>query len=191
VERLPAHQRAVERWANGGGRTATVRRAAGWRVSIATIDDPSPFSSFPGLSRLLMPLSAAGVVLSVNGERRVLGPLGAGGFAGEDAVRARELDGPAEVLNLMWRRDRHRGTLTAVPVAGAVQLRADTAVLVAVVTAGELTVAGGGGAAGPLGRLDAVALERGQSVTVSGTGHLALARVMDRPAPDAGRDREA
>jgi environmental stress-induced protein Ves len=178
VKLLPAHSRAVERWANGGGRTSTVARAAGWRVSVATIDDPSPFSTFPGLSRLLMPLSAAGVVLSVNGERRALAPLQAGGFAGEDAVQARELQRPAEVLNLMWRRDRHRGTLTTRSVVGPVELEVDAAVLVAVVTAGRLTVAGGA----TLGRLDAVVLERGRSLTVSGSGHLALARIADLAA---------
>jgi environmental stress-induced protein Ves len=179
VDLLPAHARPVERWANGRGRTSTVARAAGWRVSVATIDDPSPFSTFPGLSRILMPLSPAGVVLTVNGSRRVLRPLQAGGFEGEDAVQADELQRPAEVLNLMWQRDRHDGTLTALPVVGSDELEVDASALVAIVTDGRLTVAGGDG--GTLGRLDAVRLERGQSAVVSGNGHLALARITDRP----------
>jgi environmental stress-induced protein Ves len=176
VDLLRAHSRPVEPWANGRGRTSTVVREAGWRVSVATIDDASPFSAFPGLSRILMPLSPAGVVLRINGSRRVLRPRRSAGFAGEDAVQADELPGPAEVLNLMWQRDRHGGGLTALPVDGSAELKAEAGVLVAVVTEGRLTIAGGSG----LSRLDALALHQGESVAVSGSGHLAVARVTDR-----------
>lgn len=118
-----------------------------------------------------MPLSRSGLLLSVNGERRALSTFQAGAFEGEDDVHAVGVTGPTEVLNLIWQRRRCHGNLTVVSVTGSRELLADAG-LVAVVTAGQLSVAGGVS----LPRLDALRLDAGEAVTVSGSGQLALAR---------------
>ena len=106
-------------WKNGGGITheairAPERGAFRWRVSIAHIDAPGPFSDFAAYRRFMVLLKGAGVVLTFSS-----GP-GAVGRSGRDA-KARELrtvgdmaefdgglaahcdlvDGPCVDLNLM------------------------------------------------------------------------------------------
>ena len=178
VKFLPEASRVAEPWKNGRGRTATVDGDADWRVSVAEVRDSSPFSAFPGASRILMPLSQPGLVLKVNGQRRALGAFQASGFEGEDVVNAVAVQGPTEVLNLIWQRRKCSGDLTALSVAGSLELEAE-AVLVVIVTAGHLTVDG----AVNLGRLDAVRLTDGEAVTLSGSGQLALACISQ---PDGG-----
>jgi environmental stress-induced protein Ves len=178
VHVLPAADRTSEPWRNGHGRTAVVAAGDGWRVSIAQLRDASPFSSFPGTRRQLMGLSPAAVTLNVNGRPQRCEPLQAYGFEGEDSVFAAEVDAPIEVLNLMWQRDRHRATLSAVAVDGSVGLRAAPAVLLlAIATSGPVATADGV----RLGRLDGLMLTGGESVVVCGRGQLALARVERYP----------
>ena len=179
VRRLAAAERTSEPWRNGHGHTALVAGDDDWRVSIAELRDGSPFSSFPGSHRLLMPLSPGGVALRVNGERRPCDRLEVFAFAGEDAVCALEVTAPVQVLNLIWRRDRRDGELTVVAVGGPLELRADGAGLIAVAVAvasspsGPLALADGD----ELGPLDALWLSAGETATVSGHGELALARI--------------
>jgi environmental stress-induced protein Ves len=139
VKLLSADSRRIEPWKNGRGQSATVESTAGWRVSVAE-KDASPFSSFPGAGRILMALSPAGVVLSVNGQRRALACHQPVKFEGEDAANALELRGSTEVLNLIWQPHTHSEELHAVSVAASLKLEANAAVLIAVVTAGALTI---------------------------------------------------
>lgn len=67
-----------------------------WRISMATVDGEAPFSSFPGLRRMLGVVDGRGIELTVDGRMRELrrgetfGP-----FAGEAPASARPLGSPA------------------------------------------------------------------------------------------------
>lgn len=106
-------------WRNGGGLTreiACVPPGAGldgfdWRISIARIDRPGPFSEFTGVDRQITLLEGAGVLLRPQGEAtawRLDQPGRPLAFAGECPLWADLLGGPCEDLNVMTRRTRCR-----------------------------------------------------------------------------------
>jgi hypothetical protein len=109
-------------WKNGGGSTRELAcwpQGAGmdgfeWRVSVATIAAPGPFSAFPGVDRQIMLLDGDGVHLrSDDGQldhalNQHWQPLA---FQGDLAVDCRMLGGTSTDLNLMVRRGRWRGRL--------------------------------------------------------------------------------
>jgi environmental stress-induced protein Ves len=113
---------AATPWKNGGGVTREiVCRPPGagiegfdWRVSIAAIDRPGPFSAFPGVERTIVLLAGAGVRLhSRDGaiDHRLDLPLQPFAFAGEPALDCDLLGGGCTDFNLMSRRDRVRAGL--------------------------------------------------------------------------------
>lgn len=111
---LSASARTPRRWKNGGGVTHEIwvhPPGAGdadflWRASMATIDAAGRFSDWPGVDRLLVPLTG-GLELSIEGQSRRLGPGDAAqAFPGEAEVSGRPLTGPCTVLNIMVRRGR-------------------------------------------------------------------------------------
>ena len=114
-------------WKNGGGVTREIAAvstdAAGaaaldsfaWRVSVADVAQPGPFSRFEGVDRTLVLLEGAGMLLDEAGSaastHALTQPLDVARFAGETAIAARLVDGPTRDFNLMVRRDAARGTL--------------------------------------------------------------------------------
>ncbi len=86
-----------------------------WRISMATVDDEVPFSSFPGSRRVLGVVDGEGIELTVEGRMRALhrgetfGP-----FPGEAPASAHPLDGPTLDLGLMIDPARARGDMRAV-----------------------------------------------------------------------------
>ncbi len=117
-------------WANGGGTTyqvATSPEGAGldefdWRVSLADVDSGGPFSTFPGIDRILMVVEGPGMELVVDGRFVPLGPLDPLRFDGAADTSATLVDGPTRDLNVMTRRGRCTATLEVVDVSGAVDL---------------------------------------------------------------------
>lgn len=113
VQHLPATGRVARPWRNGGGVTRDVAifpPGAGdddflWRVSIATIDTAGPFSAFPGVDRLLLPLTGT-LALTIDGdnEQRLQPGDPALAFPGEAAVTGTPVGGACTVLNIMARR---------------------------------------------------------------------------------------
>ena len=96
-------------WRNGAGVTRELWVSAGsaadtpdWRLSLAELTADAPFSPFPGLDRVFLPL--AGDMSLTIGDRVVEAvayqPIR---FGGEDAVSA-EVRAPGRALNLMMRR---------------------------------------------------------------------------------------
>jgi hypothetical protein len=71
-------------WRNGGGTTTVVAAEPDWRVSIATIAEAGDFSVFPGVDRVLMPLSPAGLTLAIAGRIRPLAQYEAASFSAAD-----------------------------------------------------------------------------------------------------------
>ena len=101
-------------WKNGGGLTREILRnpaestAFDWRLSLATIDSPGPFSAFAGFERTLVLVRGAGVELDFGQHGRAR--LQAAGqlvtFDGAWPVGCTLLDGPSSDLNLIVSRER-------------------------------------------------------------------------------------
>ena len=139
---LRAAGRTPVAWKNGGGFTREVAvephggdlEGFDWRVSIAEIGTPGPFSPFPGIERRLAVISGR-LSLAIDGRPAVtLTPESdAAEFPGEVPVFAEPLGAPVTDLNLMTRRARCSASLRRRFVRGAAVLepRAATTLIVA------------------------------------------------------------
>ncbi|MBB4066639.1 HutD/Ves family protein [Gellertiella hungarica] len=112
-------------WKNGGGVTREVARLADpekpgaflWRVSIATVDAPGPFSPFPGIDRTIAVLDGDGIRLDMRGGARTLTPSDPPfAFDGEEPVHCTLPGGATTDLNVMTRRGRYRHDMTRLAV---------------------------------------------------------------------------
>ncbi|MEV5877327.1 HutD family protein [Streptomyces sp. NPDC052101] len=138
VRVLRADERPAVPWKNGGGLTREIASApsqAGvsdfvWRVSLADVAEPGPFSRFEGVDRVITLVDGPGMVLTVDGtshtvaERYVPFP-----FSGEATTDCQLLGGPLVDFNVMVRRGRAtaqveivRGTVAFSVPAGATLL---------------------------------------------------------------------
>jgi len=101
-------------WKNGGGVTVEIAihppgasvDAFDWRVSMATVAQDGPFSSFPGIDRTLAIIEGNGLALAISGHEPVAlttksTPLP---FAADVPVDATLMDGAIVDLNVMTRR---------------------------------------------------------------------------------------
>ncbi len=101
-------------WKNGGGVTVEIAihppgasvDAFDWRVSMATVAQDGPFSSFPGIDRTLAIIEGNGLALAISGHEPVAlttksTPLP---FAADVPVDATLMDGAIVDLNIMTRR---------------------------------------------------------------------------------------
>jgi environmental stress-induced protein Ves len=187
---LRASDRVGVPWRNGSGMTTVVaassdpddRGAAAephWRVSIATISEAADFSVFPGVDRVLMPLSPAGLALAIAGRIRPLAQYETVSFAGEEEVASVDVSSTGLDLNLMTRRGEGDGSLGLSHLDGAQSFSAaDGETTLVIVLEGEVS-----GAGGPLLNHDAVLLPSGAAVELIGHGALAVVRVSRRSAP--------
>lgn len=108
-----AGYRAVP-WKNGGGITREILReppeptAFDWRLSLAAIEQPGPFSCFAGYERTLLLVRGAGIELNfgAHGQARLdaLGKLAR--FDGAWQTGCTLLDGPSGDLNLIVSQQR-------------------------------------------------------------------------------------
>ena len=110
---LPRDAQLAQPWKNGGGITRTLAvhpdgatlDAFDWRLSAADIAADGPFSTFPGIDRVLVLLRGAGLVLTVDGHAHALSTPGAMlRFPGEAHVHGQLTSGPTWDLNVMVRR---------------------------------------------------------------------------------------
>ncbi|MEA3183170.1 MAG: uncharacterized protein QOI59_6693, partial [Gammaproteobacteria bacterium] len=101
-------------WKNGGGVTREILRvpaepsAFDWRLSLATIDSPGPFSTFDGYHRTLVLVRGAGVELNFaqHGTSRLSTPGQTVSFDGAWQTSCTLLDGPSTDLNLIVSKER-------------------------------------------------------------------------------------
>jgi environmental stress-induced protein Ves len=144
---LPVADRTPTPWKNGGGLTWQIASDPssagydfGWRISLAQVTADGPFSSFPGVDRILTVLEGA-MQLSVAGRAPVqLGPDTAPyAFAGDAACRA-DVITPVLDLNLMVRRDRFRGEVETLHVKPESSLALDGDLIVLFVASGEVAL---------------------------------------------------
>jgi environmental stress-induced protein Ves len=106
---LRAAEYPTQPWKNGGGLTREILKvpaegvAFDWRLSLATIEAPGPFSNFAGYTRTLVLVDGAGVHLDfgAHGSKvlRTAGELAV--FDGAWSTNCTLLAGPSSDLNLM------------------------------------------------------------------------------------------
>jgi len=114
-----------------------------WRLSLAEVSAGGPFSTFPGVDRILVLLTGDGLDLTVDGDPVPLRPPhGAHAFAGESTVHATLTGGPTTDLNVMCRRDSWTAAAELIGDAGALSLPVGAVALVHVV-AGQATLESG------------------------------------------------
>ena len=136
-------------------------------MSIATIAADGPFSTFAGVDRFLVPLSAAGLDLETASGVRHLDQWQVFEFSGEESIAAIGVAATSTDLNLMVRRKTTLGAIDIVRVDGAFEV--DAALIV--VLAGAFTVEGAELAVG-----DAVR----PPLALTGTGVIAVCRATRR-----------
>ena len=112
-------------WKNGGGLTREILKvppdttAFDWRLSLATIEQPGPFSTFEDYDRTLVLVRGAGVELDFGTYGRAVlrtpGQLAA--FDGGWATSCTLLDGPSSDLNLIVSKTRAEARARLVRVA--------------------------------------------------------------------------
>jgi uncharacterized protein len=101
-------------WKNGGGLTREILKvppdaaAFDWRLSLATIATPGPFSAFDGCDRTLVLVRGAGVELDFgpHGQTTLRAPGQLAAFDGAWPTRCTLIDGPCTDLNLIVARAR-------------------------------------------------------------------------------------
>ncbi|MBN9049484.1 MAG: HutD family protein [Rhizobiales bacterium] len=108
-------------WKNGGGSTTEVAIAPAaatldnfdWRISMAHVATPGPFSRFPGIDRTLAVIEGQGIHLAIAGLTVTL-DRGAPPhfFPGDIDTDATLIDGPIDDLNVMSRRARYDHRMT-------------------------------------------------------------------------------
>ncbi|MET7279667.1 HutD family protein [Kribbella sp. NPDC005582] len=118
-------------WKNGLGLTYEVARSEAahsdgarsdledfdWRVSFAAVERPGPFSSFPGVDRIITLASGSRLTLQLaDGDVRELRPFEPFAFPGEAEVRGVP-SGPTMNLNVMTRRGRANATVVCRRIA--------------------------------------------------------------------------
>ena len=173
-------------WKNGGGSTTEIAVApsgAGiddfdWRISLATISQSGPFSSFPGIDRSLALVAGDGVLLDFGDERFVLSPSEPLiEFPGEDEVHATVNDGVTTDFNVMTRRGRCRHRLEPVVVQGAQTLKRRSGTTLLFLADGESLTLSSARERIAMVRYDAVVLEADEVWTMETT--LATVFVVD------------
>ena len=182
---LRAADRIATPWKNGGGVTREIAvsppgagpGAFEWRISLAEIATDGPFSTFPGVDRVLTVIEGQGLMLDVDGRLLAMDaaspPLA---FAGEVEVSARLTDGPIRDLNLMVRRGVWRARTRRLTVPGAAEVAAKAAVTL-VLTLDILRIARPGGVI-DLSPMDAVLLDQGNSnLSLEGRGRTLISEI--------------
>jgi len=100
----PVENLVAQAWKNGGGLTRVIVSGEEWRLSVAEITQDGAFSRFPGILRQIALLTGQGVRLRLSDgtEREVVRVGEILTFSGDLDVEAVLVDGPVQVVNLMY-----------------------------------------------------------------------------------------
>lgn len=172
-------------WRNGGGVTrevATSGRSGSqgfdWRISIADVSQPGPFSAFPGVDRVITLVEGERMDLVIDGVVHVLGLHESLSFDGASQASCSLPAGPTRDLNVMTRSDR---LSAAVAVRDLSETRpiAVSGSQVLVLLTGWAVVAGADESHAELNLLDAVCPSGLHVRLVTGSGKVAVVRIED------------
>lgn len=181
-----------ERWRNGRGTTREIASGAdgsggfAWRLSLADVERPGPFSRFPRAERILTVVDGEGIVLDVEGEEHALDPGRPFPFSGDAAATATLPAGPVRALNVIT----GRGTVHAQVLVHDLPtgpLRLVSARSHAVLTRGRAAVEIRGVTTDLL-RFDTVRGDELQAPAITGQGRLAVVSLTE-PGPAVGPGR--
>ena len=170
-------------WRNGGGVTRELAASGGsdpqdfdWRVSIADVSQPGPFSAFPGVDRVITLVEGERMELVINGEVHVLGLHESLSFDGASQASCSLPMGPTRDLNVMTRTDL---LSAAVAVRDLSETRpiAVSGAQIAVLLTGSAVVAGADESQAHLEPLDAVCPSGLHVRLVTGSGKVAVVRI--------------
>jgi len=183
LELLRAADRPRSEWKNGGGTTSQVAGApdgAGledfdWRLSIADVRTPGPFSAFDGVDRVIVLVDGAAMDLTVDGTEHRLLPHRPFAFAGEADTGCVLPAGPTRDLNVMTRRGRYRAAVDLLTVTRVATALPGADPLLVVVLSGKVEVTAADSAPARLDRLNAAS--SAETLTVTGDGVLAVVRL--------------
>lgn len=94
-------------WKNGGGITRNIAAemagdATIWRLSMADVSTDGPFSSFPGLTRILTVIHGGGMILHADSGDLLAAYAKPVTFDGATAIVAELTEGPLRDFNLMF-----------------------------------------------------------------------------------------
>ena len=170
-------------WKNGKGETVEIAvfpegaglADFGWRLSMARVDEPGPFSCFENIDRTLAIVEGAGLRLFVDGDILTVSEKGpAAVFPGDARIVSDLFEGAVTDLNLMTRRGRFRGRISRVCQGDASVIAEDNVATRIILALAPCTVSAGGQSYS-LGRLDACRIAPGEAAPyVSGTDGLDL-----------------
>ena len=165
-EILRARDQPASPWKNGGGMTrqiAAFPEGAGltdfdWRVSLATVAAPGPFSTFPGVDRLMLVLGGR-LTLEMAGMKPVTldGASPPFSFPGDAPVSALAPATPVTDVNVMVRREGFTARLERRRIAGTAAVVSQDVTLILARVGG--VAVGLAGRADVLGALDAARVE--------------------------------
>lgn len=169
-------------WKNGGGTTYEIMiepegaalDAFDWRISIAHVEAPGPFSRFPGIDRSIAVLTGRGMML--------LSPMGAPvsldavsppwTFPGEAPIDCQLSGGATQDFNVMSRRHRIRHHLARLRINGSSQLARSAPVTGICLASGSgLEVKTAAGSRAVLGLHDFALLDREDGERFSATSN--------------------
>jgi environmental stress-induced protein Ves len=166
-------------WRNGGGCTYEIASEPDgssladfdWRVSIAAVEAPGPFSTFEGVDRILALVEGTSMELTIDGEHHALQSLSTAHFAGESRTTCEIPYGPTRDLNVMTRRGRVSATFELVDVVGPREVAAAWRLLLVAVS-GRVEL-------GPVSLLplDGALSSSPSPTAVDGSGILAVVRL--------------
>lgn len=128
-------------WKNGAGTTREVAVFPGgsgpdsfrWRISVASIIEGAPFSTFPGVDRHFLVATPGTIEMTIPEGTAILTFGQSVSFPGEDEVAVQVLNGPVSAVNFMTDRTACSGAQHVQRVSGRVALKASTAALVMLV----------------------------------------------------------
>lgn len=98
-------------WRNGGGTTRGIADNGSspgnftWRLSLAEVERPGPFSRFPGTDRILTVVGGEGMLLHLDGQEHAVHRGRPFHFSGDAAATATLPGGAVRALNVIAHRD--------------------------------------------------------------------------------------
>lgn len=178
-------------WRNGGGVTREVVASGAsvasggpdpqefdWRVSIADVSEPGPFSVFPGVDRVITLVEGERMELDIDGVVHVLGLHESLSFDGASQASCSLPAGPTRDVNVMTRRDRLSAAVAVRDLSDTRPIAVSGAQIVVLLT-GTAVVAGADESHAHLGLLDAVCPSGMHVRLVTGSGKVAVVRIED------------
>ena len=177
-------------WKNGGGLTREVASSPpgsaltdfDWRISFAEVAAGGPFSTFPGVDRVIILIDGPAMALTVDGVRHELQRHGPFAFDGGSPTICEIPAGPTRDLNVMTRRGRVRAEVEVLEPATTEQVAVESGTeLVLVAITGHVLVTQPSGEPTALEAMDGLRWNECAPLTLAGAGSLAAVR-LTRPS---------